>query len=90
MNRIYFLVLFISLIRCDNNLQSKDIITRQEKDIILENIKNFPSGTQFSIAIIKNNAVGFLGYQIINDSVIEIDNRDYNVLRSSGSVLSST
>lgn len=64
------------MIGCENGVNRNDIITRHEKDIIRENIKDFPNGTQFSIAIIKNNEVGFLGYQILNDSINEIDNRD--------------
>jgi CubicO group peptidase (beta-lactamase class C family) len=77
MRKISILIfLLATMIGCENDVNLNDIITRHEKDIIMENIKDFPNGTQFSIAIIKNNEVGFLGYRIINDSIYEIDNRD--------------
>lgn len=76
MKHIRIIIFLFVLIGCKNDIQKDDIISNQEKDIILKYIKDFPEGTQFSISIIKNNEVGFLGYKIADDTIIKIDNKD--------------
>jgi len=75
MKKISSLILILVLISCEHDI-NENIITNQEKEIIQEYINDFPDNTQFSIAVIKNNKVGYLGYEIANDTIIEINNRD--------------
>lgn len=75
MKKISSLILILVLISCEHDI-NENIITNQEKEIIQEYINDFPDNTQFSIAVIKNNKVGYLGYKIANDTIIEINNRD--------------
>lgn len=76
MRIIIVLLIILSLTGCRNDSTKKDIISQQDKDIIYQHVKDFPVGTRFSIAIIKNNEAGFLGYQIAENKFLEIDNRD--------------
>ena len=75
MKKISSLLLILVLISCKNHI-NENIINNQEKEIIKGYINKFPDNTQFSIAVIKNNKVDFLGYKIANDTIIEINNKD--------------
>lgn len=53
-----------------------DKFSRKQLDVVFKNCKSFPNNTQLSLAIIKNEAVVFLGVKRINDSIVLVENED--------------
>ena len=58
-----------------NNLpESSNSTTKKQSDLIFKNSKVFPNKTQFSIALIKNGKVNFVGIKRSNDTISETEN----------------
>ena len=58
-----------------NNLTStSDIVSTKQSELIFQNSKIFPNNTQFSISIIENGNIKFIGTKRENDTVFKIEN----------------
>lgn len=59
-----------------NRLLTDEIIPQSAVDTIKKYALTYPNETQFSLAIVKNNTVNFIGVKKKNGTLISIDNKD--------------
>jgi CubicO group peptidase (beta-lactamase class C family) len=72
-------IIFIFAIKnseAQKNADFKKAIPQAAVDTIYKYVLTYPNETQFSVAIIRNNAVSFIGVQKKNDLITSINNKD--------------
>ncbi len=75
----FFVKPFVEEVNSENVINNltikKSLITKEQSEIIFENVKIFPNHTQISIAIIKGGKVSYFGISKKNDTISTIDNK---------------
>ncbi|MDC1161895.1 serine hydrolase [Tenacibaculum sp.] len=77
-----FLIILILFSSCNENIKpainnlisTSDIVSLEQSELIFQNSKIFPNNTQFSISIIENGEIKFVGIKRENDTIIKTEN----------------
>jgi CubicO group peptidase (beta-lactamase class C family) len=77
-----FLITLILFSSCNQNIKpainnltsTSDIVSIEQSELIFQNSKIFPNNTQFSISIIENGKIKFIGIKRENDTIFKTEN----------------